>query len=427
MSDTAPTYEDADQLRKKRQYPEAAIAFASLWENHPGQMIGWRYAFCLRKLGKLTDAEKIAHDAREQYPQDQWTANELAWIIYEKELKPAKEEKDLGRAIHFGSEIIDLGVRDLALHLTVLLVMKVAKERGKWDVVLEWANKVQASELSLEPSEFEGKRSFANRETWYVGKSRALLELDRFNESRDCAEAGLIDFPEELFLKRTAAFALVGLGQLDNSIKEFEELLANPRADWYCKADLAELESRRGNDKAAYRLVCEALLASRQGNEFKLSAFITLAQIAVKLERFDIAAAHILLAKMIREHEGWKDQPENIALEQNLYSRMKTKGEVLPELPQNINGLETHCRNIWQKGVIEDLPRYRGVIKSLQADKKFTFIAREDGEPAIFALVRDIPHHLQKSGTIVEFSIEKSFDRKKGQESVRALYIQGIK
>lgn len=58
MNDNAPNYETAESYRKAQKYQEAHQQFAHLWQQSPKPHIGWRYAYCLRKLGQLDEAEK---------------------------------------------------------------------------------------------------------------------------------------------------------------------------------------------------------------------------------------------------------------------------------------------------------------------------------------------------------------------------------
>ena len=128
MTDSTPDYNTAETLRKNKQYAEAAQHFSALWEQNHSIYIGWRYAHCLRKIERVEEAEQIVRADLEKYPHDKYTKSELGWVLYDKELKPAKEESDLGRAIHFANEIMVLNPEAFAVRLVALAVMKIAKE-----------------------------------------------------------------------------------------------------------------------------------------------------------------------------------------------------------------------------------------------------------------------------------------------------------
>ena len=85
MTETVSTFEEAESLRKAKQYKEAKVIFAALWEAEPSPMVGWRYAHCLRKQGDLKSAEEVILEALDLYPKDKWNISEYVWILNEKE------------------------------------------------------------------------------------------------------------------------------------------------------------------------------------------------------------------------------------------------------------------------------------------------------------------------------------------------------
>ncbi len=426
MADNAHSYEHAENLRKNKQYPEAAAQFAMLWEQRPNQYFGWRYAFCLRKVGQLDQAEQVARAALEKYPEDKFTLRELGWVLYDKELKAAKGESDLGRAIHFANEIVALNPDAFAMRLVALAVMKVGKGRKKWNGMLEWADKLKPEELSNEPFAFEGKRVMSKREAWYVGKSRALLELERYDEAREQAQAGLDEFPDDVFLKRTAALALARLGKEEEAAQELRVLLMHPRADWYVKADLAEVEHALGRKEEAFRLLCEAV-SNPQANKYKWEYFMTLAKIALALGKLNVAAEHVALAKAVRAAEGWSPPAALVQVEQDTHKALRDQGQSWPQLPESSDELTQICRGRWLEGAMAGLELTRGTLGVINSNRPFAFIKRDDGGENVFVLIRDIPKKCAHEGARLEFTLKNSFDRKKNRESVQAANIRCLK
>lgn len=422
MDGQIPTYESAEALRTNRDYARACEQFAYLWQQSPNPYIGWRYAFCLRKTGQLEEAERIARAALEKYPEDRYAKAELSRILYEQ-LKPALNEGNLARAIDLANQIFLLNSDKNILVRVVLSVMKVAKRRGRWEIVLEWADRLAPEDLDNQPQVIEGKRYISNRETWYVGRARALLELHRFEEARLFAQKGLTEFPDEIFLRRIIALSLARSGNLESGIAEMRQLLGHPRFDWYMKSELAEMEFQAGNYDEAYRLICEAMLATRQNSEYKLKYFVTLAKIALALNKTEVAAAHITLAEEVRKSQGWKI-PSDLT---------QTKREILqacapkwPDLPKDVVKLEQLCRRYWQAGRDEGLEFYSGTVLPYPEGRAFTYIKRDDGGGDVFVLVRDLPPESQHPGSRVKFALAKSFDRKKQRESVQAIRVRPL-
>jgi tetratricopeptide (TPR) repeat protein len=427
MEGQTPNYESAETLRKNKSYSEASQQFAQLWQQNPSQFIGWRYAFCLRKVGRLEEAEAIAREALEKFPEDKFTKSELGWTLYEKELKPAKEESDLGRIIQVANQILKFNPDGIALTKVAMAVMKVAKGRRNWRVLLEWADRIRPENLDDQPMIFNGKRGMAEREIWYVNRANALLQLERFDEARQFAQAGLADIPNEVFLRRTAALSLARSGNLVSGITEMRSLLTHPRADWYMKAELAELEYLVGNHSEAYRLICDSVSSTRQPVEYKLEYFVTLAQVALALGKLDVAAEHITLARAIRSDQGWKIPPEIVQVEKDILTALRAVDRDWPDLPKDLKQLERVCRKHWQEGATEGIEFYQGMIKPYPEGRHFAYIKRDDGGEDVYVVVRDLPRNCNQPGNRVEFSLKTSYDRKKDRESVQAINIRCIR
>jgi tetratricopeptide (TPR) repeat protein/cold shock CspA family protein len=425
MADQIPNYNSAEALRKDKKYDEALPAFEALWQQQPNAFYGWRYAQCLRKANQPEKAELIARAVLEKSPEDKYTKNELGWILYDKELKPAKDDSDLGRTVHFANEILKLNTEGFILKRVALVVMKVAKTRGKWDVVLEWSNKLKPADLDTHPITVDGRAGMPERETWYVNRANVLLKLERYGEARAFAQEGIKEYPNELFLARTAALALASSGDVQNGALEMRQLLIHRRADWYVKADLATLEFQLGNYTEAYRLMCEAV-SNPQDDEYKLGCFVTLAQIGLALNKLDIAAEHIALAKAVRAQNSWSTPSELVQAEKAVQAALNANGQSWPDLPPEVDQLSKRCHQRWREGSVEGVVFIKGTLKRVDPAKPYVFIKRDDGGADIFARVRDIPKKCLHDGARLEFTLKKSFDQKKNCESVEATQIRCV-
>ena len=426
MTDNIPTYDTAEVLRNQKNYTDATEQFAFLWKQKPIALFGQRYAFCLRKLNRINEAEVVLKEVLEKFPDDKYAKSEMGWVLYDKELKPAKEESDLGKTLNFANEIVRLNPDLFAVRLVAMAVMKVAKGKKKWETVLEWSNKLNSTDLSSEARMFDGKRGMSERETWYVGRAKALLELGQFDDARKFAQQGLTEFPDELFLARTAALALARNGKLDEGADELRKLLNHRRADWYVKADLADVEYSRGNRSDAFRIMSDAV-SNSQDDEYKLGCFVTLGKIALEMGKLNIAAEHVALAKAVRIANNWSISPELAQLEQNVIKAFKDVNEPFPTLPSDAKELSKICHQRWNEGAIEGLEFIKGTLKPFDSNKPFAFIKRDDGKEDIFVLLRNLPRNCTKDGARLEFILEKSFDQKKNRESTQATKVRCIK
>lgn len=415
----------ADKHRKENNYSEALPLYLAVWEETKSVNAAWGSIHCLRKLKKITDAEKIALQAIEKYPDSVWVKRELVWVIYDKEIKPAKEENDLGRLLHNANRILQLEPEEMPYVLVVKSVIKVAKSRGKWDVVLEWTRKIDPNKLSVQEEVINNRKVMSEREVWYISKVRALYELEKFSEARLEAENGIKIFPDSFFLKRLAALAL-SKTDISAGLSELRSILNHPRSGWYLKSDIAELSYEDSHTEEAYKLVCESLIDSRQGNEYKLSSFLLLTKLAIELKEWRVAFFHILLSRAVRNQEGWKSDPELEALDVRLRRSMAENNIVVSDIPTETKMLEKLCKQFWLDGVTKGMNFMNGVVKPYPPDKHFTFINTDQKHDDVFVWVRDLPQKCKNAGARVRFTLKKSFDKKKNKETLIAAYISCV-
>jgi tetratricopeptide (TPR) repeat protein/cold shock CspA family protein len=422
MADQLPSFEELEQLRKTDP-AKALEPFRQLWETQGQFRVASRYAYCLRKVGRAEEAISVCRTALEKYPGNLYVASELAWAIYDLKIKPAKEDADLGAILMAANEIVKLNPNPMVLQRVVLSVIKVAKDKSNWTVVLEWADKLKPTDLSVKPLEIDRRKGMSDREIWYIAKSNALAKLKRYSESRAVAQEGQAQFPNSIFLARNAALALAGDGQPQRAATELRELILKSRADWYVKVDLAEIELQIGNAAEAYRLACEAA-QNPQDEEYKLRLFLIIARAALAIGQRQIAAVHVTLNKLIRSKNSWKIPAEVTQLEEEIRSAMKNAGESLHAIPNEVDELQKVCRKYWQEGATAGLTRKTGRLGRVDPTKPFSFIFPDDRSERVFVRIKNIPKHLAIEGRRVEFAIKPSFDPKKGVKSVEAVDIR---
>lgn len=416
----------ADKYRKEGNYEEALPLYLTAWENTQAINAAWGSIHCLRKRKRIDEAEVIALKAIEKYPDNVWVKRELVWVLYDKEIKPAKEMNDLGRLTQQANRILQLGPEEMPYGLIVKAVVKVAKLKGKWDLVLQWVKKIDPIKLSPEESIINGRKAMSEKEVWYISKTRALFELEQYKESREEAQNGLEFFPDSFFLKRLSALALAKSGDVSNGISELRAILNHPKSDWYLKSDIAELSYEDSHTEDAYRLVCESLIDARQGSEYKLSSFLLLARLAVELKDWNVAVWHIALSKAVRNQAGWKVDSELESLESRLSNLMKESNTEYPQVPGETKELEKLCRQSWFEGMTKGMVSLTGIVKPYSSERHFTFIKADQSGEDIFVWIRDLPPKCTKAGSRVSFILKKSFDKKKAKDTFIAGYIRCI-
>jgi len=410
------------------QYQQAAKLFDKLWQAAPDDYILSSYIKCLRKVGRLDDAEAIGKDGMNRKPHDQFIRRELGWVIYDKHLKPAKEDSDLDAIIRTANEILELHADELLLTRTVLAVIKVAKDQNnvRWHVVLEWANKISPQMLDAQAKEYNGKKVMSDRETFYIGRARALKETSQYQDAFDQTQKALQEFPRSFFLARLDALAHAEAGDLQYGVEKMRELQRDSRCPWYATAELANLEHRLENNEKAYRLMCFALNNTYQSVDYKIGYLINLACIALALGKIKVASAHVKLARTIRTRNEWSFPTDLLQAESRICELLDQQGLSQLQLPDNENELVRFCQKHWLEGSSNIQDRLQGVILSPRnSDDVFRFIKASQGGEKIFVHARNLPRNYHE-GMTVDFAVKPSFDKKRNRESIEAVDVHAV-
>jgi tetratricopeptide (TPR) repeat protein len=409
----------AKALLDQGDFREAGALYHQLADETNEAWYASRYLHCLRKAGHPRAAVTVGRRALERHPQDVWIQLELVWSLYDDRVKTCAEAKDLSGLIEAAEEVLALDPEPLPLKLAVQAVIKLAKLRGKWDLVCRWCNHLDPDTLDNQPRELAGRLGKSERETWYFTRVKALLELKRWDEALAGAVEAAARYPREINFRRWAALALAGQGQVAEAIRRLQDIVLKDRSEWYLLQDLCRLHLRNGETDAALRNGCRAALDCPD-DTVKVTLYWLLGTIGLGLSRYEFALRHSVLARTIREREGWSIPAELRALEEGIRRRFAEERITAPAIPTAIREQVAACVDLWRAAAYAGLPRQSGVVDSPPGDRAFCWIRGEEGQ-RIFVLRDDLPSIARTAGAAVEFALEPSFDRKRGQLTVRAV------
>jgi len=426
MNDETQT-PSADELRKQGNFDEAIPVYEEAYKNSPSSYSLRWLIYCHRKLGNLDKATEISQFALKKYPEDSYIKSEFAWVTYDRDFRTAKESDDFNALVQVANQVIAIDPENKFLNKIIGTAVMTAGKKQKnvnWSTVARFAVLVDPDSLSDTKRKSEdGKFYMSEKEQWYVTSSKAFLELESFEKAIEVAQAGLQHFSNQIDLTRTIGLAQFAIGDIEASAKTLRPLLTHPRKQWYIFGDLAEVESKLGNKKEAYRLYSQALLAGKE-DQFKVSILENFAVLAIEMKKLDEADLAITFSKVIRENQGWPIRASLTELESQLDEVYKESGSSRKTLPTTQKELAKTCRRIWEEAVTEDVEFKRGKVGNVFPDSPFTFIYPEDGSERVYAKVKDLPRDCQIQGVLVEFVPEKSFDHKKKRESVRTTRVR---
>jgi hypothetical protein len=315
--------------------------------------------------------------------------------------------------------VIALDPEPLPRTLAVNAVIRLAKLREKWDIVCRWCDYLDPDTLDDQPRAVAGRLGKSQRETWYFARVRALLELERCDEALAGALEAAGRYPREINFRRWAALAVAGQGKLAEAIRRLQDIILKDRSEWFLLQDLCQLHLRNGDVEAALRNGCRAALDGPD-DKVKVTLYGLLGTIGLRLSRYDFAFRHAVLARAIREQEGWSIPADLKTLEEEVGRRFAEERTASPPIPPTIREQVLACADAWRAAAYAGLPRQSGVLDVPPGDRAFGWVRGEEGQ-RIFVLRDDLPPTARTVGAAVEFALEPSFDRKREQLTVRAV------
>jgi len=422
--------QQADELRKQGKYIEAIPLYRELIKTSTSSYPTRWLVNCLRKSGDTDAAFQVGQEALKKFPNDQYLRSEMAWVIYDRDIKPGREANDFGRVVNASRRALQMDPQNkLLTSTTCQAVIKTGKKTNNpdWKTIAEFADKIDPASLSTEKRKNnDGKQYLSEREDWYVNAAHAHLKCGDFDRAEEIAKEGLLLFKDEIFLIRTIAHAQFQSGDVQNALETMRPLLNHPRTGWYIRSELAEMEIKQGNLAEAYRLLCQALL-TKQDDKFKVNDLETFASLANRMEKLTEANTALAFAIAIRTGAGWS-LPESLkAAQRECKLAFQNAGIGQPEPAEDLKVLAKKCYSIWNEGALEGVERQRGKVTQVRPDRKYAFIQPLDGREGVIVFMRDLPRDCAVDGIVVEYSLEKSFDIKKNRDSFKAVQVQKVK
>lgn len=430
MKNITQSKDKANTFRKQGLLEEALSIYEGLWENTAtrDKFDAAGYLHCLRKLKMYEEAEKLAEELEELYADFNWCRIEIIWTYIGK-LKQAKENDSLASILPTANRIMNLNPDDLQRNTTVLSVLKKAKQFKMWNIACQWVDYVDPETLDKEPINLQkGTTPWSNYLIWYHHKVRCLIHQDKYKEAIDMID-GIISEAKQVskYFRCLEAHAHEKLGQADRAIEIFEMLCNHNRVDWWVIHQYATVLKNKGEKEQALNKMYKAASLA-----FKMESIVTLlydiALLCKELNRMEESYYHFLLLKLIREKKEWAVKEEIEKFVEYLGSTLDISGKL------NYKDVLHQCREYWGVKTIVKVRNPRnenegnrklkkalnGYLVQVKEDKPFCFI--KTSEESFFCYKSDIKGEVI-DGLKVKFDVIPSFDKKKQQESWKAINI----
>jgi len=250
--------------------------------------------------------------------------NAYGWSLYDIckiEVSNANYNKEkLLNLIQYPVYLLSLKKSDFSYSvISNIFRLILKKEKHKlnqdWNFINNFCNLFNPEILSLEcgTSEIRGKTTeFASdKENWYARKSKALFELNHFQECYEVSKLAIsnIDsfhYNNDLWFARRIALSKKALGNINEAIEDLEQIYKK-RNEWFIKKELAELYFEINNIEKSFEYAIDAICKNGFSKlEFKIGLILLLGNILKSQKKIDLAHKHFLFLKIIREENGWK-------------------------------------------------------------------------------------------------------------------------
>lgn len=415
--------DQAQNLRKSKQYDQALALYEVLWREHRDacdKWDGWGYAYCLRKLGRTAEAVDVSREVYEANLDFEYIKNVYGWSLYDLEISKSTEEiaqnvTPFFRTVNAILEISDPYDRYSPYVRTVMKVIDYFNDRATYSAehILNWTEKLKPDMLSLETS--SGKTSEgrvveypSDRERWYAWRSKALYEGGRYEECVALSDAALqaiprFHFSNDVWIRWRRALAKGQMGDREAAIADLDAVLQD-KHDWFLKRDMARLLYEEGRLEEALEYAAQAALDPGD-LEYKWELFLLMGQILNRMSNLEEARKHVLLAAALREEHEWKATEELEAM--------------LAELDVDAPGassreLRRELASFWRELKFSQMPQMTGRINNLVGNGNAAFIRGDDGNDYYFK-VRSFrgPRNRVQPGVPVRFRVQANPDPNK--------------
>lgn len=255
---------------------------------------------------------------------DEILLNAYGWSLYDickSEVSHNNYNKEkLLQIVQYPIYLISLKKSDFSYSIIsniFRLILKVEKHKlnPDWNFINNFCNLFNPEILSLEcgTSEIRGKTTeFASdKENWYATKSKALFELNHFQECYEVSKLAIsnIDsfhYNNDLWFARRIALSKKALGNINEAIEGLEEIYKK-RREWFIKKELADLYFEIGEIEKSFEYAIDAICKNGFSKlEFKIGLILLIGKILKAQNKIDLSIKHFLLVKIIREENGWK-------------------------------------------------------------------------------------------------------------------------
>ena len=422
----------ATEHRKNGELEKALPLYRELSKDETDSYSAAGLLHCLRKLHLFDEALPLCRRASQKHMLPDWYRKEVIWTLIQGKLNTMDNTAPIQEVVSVAKSILALEPRDYSARWrTVRPVLKTAGAHKKWDIVFEWTEKVTPDELSAEPMKDDrGRDGWCEQALWYNYRIRSMIEVgDKEQAVKLAIEAAKI-FPRQAkFFKRLEALAQLRLGRFAEAELLYGKLTSGGRTDWWVLKEYGQALRELGKFQDALAAMSKAALSNGKV-EALVSLFSDIGFLCRQTDLKQDARNHLLLSKHVREKHGW-------AVSQAICVEITELNQELSDLsgPEDFDGVLAECQRFWRRTVgaqydsREPSLKSRAVKRMLKGklklgppERPYCFL-HSDARASYFCLKSDLPNGVT-DGVTLQFDAMPSFDKKKNQESWKAINVR---
>ena len=373
----------------------------------------------LKTVGKNKEAlkfyEKCYNEDAEAFTINQKI--DFAWTLYHVKIQNFKNEKELLDSAQFITEMLpqkDLNAnRNCAYTSSIFTVLKHLNNEEKYFEMCDWIEKLDPELLDERPYRNYGQLQKSKKEKYYDWATKAYLKSMEYERCIETSKKALNTFKTflndgDVWYKWRIAKSLIELNRLHDALEYYLEVI-KVKNDWYMYRDVAEIYYNLNKPMDALKYLCPAVLTH--------------------IPASSKASVYYLCYKVFRSFN-----PEMALKHAQLFYILKMeKNHSIPyeieQLDIDTNGLnkrelEDEITRLWTQYKYKDQKRQNGTVTKFIQDKNFGFIRNDDGDE-IFFHRNDFSGRDIYIGQMVSFYTERSFDKAKNKESIKAVNVRG--
>ena len=367
---------------------------------------------------KYQDALAIFEKHYQQNPEvfNNWDKIFYSWSLYQLYIKDADDEDKLYESAGLVTELInqdDLNKKPVCAYtFSVIKVLDRLYEEKDYYSLLFWLEKLDPELLDEKQFEINDRVYRSRKEKYYDYATKSYFQIHDFEKCIEVSKEALSSLNKftngsDVWYNWRIAKSYKELNENKKALKYLGEV-SKVKKDWFVQKEIAENYYILGENEKAGDYICTAVLTKDP-----LTIKVNLYYLAYKI------------LKDINPELALKHAELFLAIKRENDSQIPGDIEELEIDEDNLdkNELNREIRAYWSQYRFRDKELKYGTVTKIFEHGKSGFITSDDNESVYFNVYEYKGDDLNL-GQYVSFYTEKSFDRSKNRESVRAVSIR---